>query len=310
MKIVMNIGISLFLLLMASCADRDNRGNILDTPTAGSINITADESLKPLIDAEISAFEGIYRNAQVNVVYTNEGHAIERLLADSARLTIVTRPLVAHEENELQKQTIVPTQLKIARDGIALICNRMFPDSLLNTEDVKRLLSAVKEKSLPKTKHLPVGFVVVFDQPNSGIVRYMMDSLRLSNSLPKYCFAVHGNAAVVDYVSKNPQAIGLIDVGWISDRDDSTSNSFLNSIRVMSIARDTSFYQPYQAYLAQGKYPFLRDITMISREARSGLASGFMAFVASDKGQRIVLKSGLVPATMPIRIVEVNHEPF
>jgi phosphate transport system substrate-binding protein len=35
-----------------------------------------------------------------------------------------------------------------------------------------------------------------------------------------------------------------------------------------------------------------------------------MAFVASDKGQRIVLKSGLVPATMPIRIVEINHEPL
>ena len=71
-----------------------------------------------------------------------------------------------------------------------------------------------------------------------------------------------------------------------------------------------AFYQPYQAYMAQGKYPLLRDVVMISREARSGLASGFMAFVASDKGQRIVLKSGLVPATMPIRIIEVNHEPF
>ncbi len=62
--------------------------------------------------------------------------------------------------------------------------------------------------------------------------------------------------------------------------------------------------------MAQGKYPLIRDVVMIGREARSGLASGFMAFVASDKGQRIVLKSGLVPATMPIRIIEVNHEPF
>jgi phosphate transport system substrate-binding protein len=49
---------------------------------------------------------------------------------------------------------------------------------------------------------------------------------------------------------------------------------------------------------------------MVSREARSGLASGFIAYVASDKGQRVVLKLGLVPATMPIRIVEVNHLPL
>ena len=78
----------------------------------------------------------------------------------------------------------------------------------------------------------------------------------------------------------------------------------------MAVSGDSGFYQPYQAYIAQKSYPLVRDIMMISREARSGLASGFMAFVASDKGQRIVLKSGLVPATMPIRIVEINHEPF
>jgi phosphate transport system substrate-binding protein len=33
-------------------------------------------------------------------------------------------------------------------------------------------------------------------------------------------------------------------------------------------------------------------------------------FVASDKGQRVVLKAGLVPATMPLRIVEVSQEPL
>ncbi len=78
----------------------------------------------------------------------------------------------------------------------------------------------------------------------------------------------------------------------------------------MAVSDDSAFYQPYQAFIAQKQYPLLRDVIMISREARAGLASGFMAFIASDKGQRIVLTSGLVPATMPIRIVEVNHEPF
>jgi phosphate transport system substrate-binding protein len=49
---------------------------------------------------------------------------------------------------------------------------------------------------------------------------------------------------------------------------------------------------------------------MVSREARAGLASGFIAFVAGEKGQRVVLKAGLVPATMPVRIVEVNNKPL
>ena len=138
----------------------------------------------------------------------------------------------------------------------------------------------------------------------------MRDSIVQFDSLPKYCFALKSNSAVVDYVSKKPQTLGLIDVSWISDGDDSTANSFLKSIRVMNISADSGSFQPYQAYLATKKYPLARDVVIISREARSGLGTGFIQFCTSDKGQRIVLKSGLVPATMPIRIVEINHEPF
>jgi len=151
---------------------------------------------------------------------------------------------------------------------------------------------------------------IVFDQPNSGIIRFLKDTLGLTRGLSANCFAVKGNSAVVDYITKTKNAIGLIDLSWISDHDDSTTTAFLNSVKVMAILGDSVAYQPYQAYLAQGRYPLIRNVEIISREARAGLGSGFMAFVASDKGQRIVLKAGLIPATMPIRIVEVNHEPF
>ena len=299
------------MVVAASCAERDKHGSLLDTPTAGSITISVDESLKPLIESEISAFEGIYRNAHINVQYTGEREAIDALLKDTARLIVITRNLDERETNVLTTQQIVSKHLTIATDGVALIVNRENPDTLIRLEDLHQILSGqiTKLKGITKRSASPP-LEVVFDHPGSGIIRFLKDSLIASDTLPAYCFAVKGNAAVVDYVSKHSQAIGLIDVSWISDRDDSTANTFLNSIRVAGISTDSTFYQPYQAYIATQKYPLLRDVIMVSREARAGLASGFMAFVASDKGQRIVLKSGLVPATMPIRIVEVNHEPF
>ena len=299
------------IALLVGCADRDKTGKLLDIPTAGTISIAVDESLKPLIDAEIRAFEGIYHNAHINVSYTSEGEAIDALLRDSARMAIVTRRLVESEEKTLLAQTIVPHQLKMATGGIALIANRQNLDTLINLDEIKKVLAGELETlNAARKKDVSTLSVVVFDQPNSGIVRFLRDSIMPFDTLPNYCFAVKSNSAVIEYVSKTPHAMGLIDLSWISDRDDSTTNSFLNSIRVMGVSRDSGFFQPYQAYIAQRSYPLLRDVMMISREARSGLASGFMAFVASDKGQRIVLKSGLVPATMPIRIVEINHEPF
>jgi len=66
------------------------------------------------------------------------------------------------------------------------------------------------------------------------------------------------------------------------------------------------FTKPYQAYIADKSYPFIREVYMISRETFTGLGSGFISFVASDPGQRIILKSKLVPATMPVRLVEAK----
>jgi phosphate transport system substrate-binding protein len=78
----------------------------------------------------------------------------------------------------------------------------------------------------------------------------------------------------------------------------------------MGISTNDDYLKPYKAYIAMKKYPLSRNVYIISREARTGLGSGFLAYVASDKGQRIVLKSGLVPATAPVRLVEIRREPI
>jgi phosphate transport system substrate-binding protein len=90
----------------------------------------------------------------------------------------------------------------------------------------------------------------------------------------------------------------------VSDRNDTISGSFLKEIQVLAI-KDAKGdeYQPYQAYIAQNLYPYCRSVYVICSEPRTGLASGFTNFMAGDKGQRIILKSGLVPSTMPVRIV-------
>lgn len=299
------------LLLVIACTEKDKHGQSLDTPTFGTITVAADESLRPLIDAEIAAFEGIYTKSDINVIYTSEREAIESLLKDSTRCGIVTRRLDNDEVQSLKDQKVKGLHRTVAKGAVALIVNKQNPDTLVRFEDLRKILSGeIKTWNTQQKNGEPLGIEVVFDQPNAGIIQYLKDSLRLFDKLPENFFAVNGNKEVVEYISRNPQALGLIDVSWISDSDDSTANSFLNTICVMGISTDSGFYQPYQAYVAQGQYPLSREVIMISREARTGLASGFLSFIASDKGQRIVLKSGLVPATMPIRIIEVNHEPL
>jgi ABC-type phosphate transport system substrate-binding protein len=307
------LNVIVVIVLLTGCAERDKRGRLLTTPTSGTIKVAADESLRPLVDAEVAAFQGIYKDAHIEVIYTSEEQAIDTLLMDSTIMAIVTRRLIPEEQKVLDNLKIRGHQSKFATGGVALVVNRQNPDTVMLLDDLKKILSGeIKTwKDLTKTSSA-LGIEVVFDQPTSGIIRYLKDSLFSFSSLPPNCFALKSNQAVVEYVAQKPQALGVIDLSWISDRDDSTANSFVGSIKVMglSVSPDSGYYQPYQAYIAQRKYPLRRDVVMISREYTTGLASGFMRFAAAEKGQRVVLKAGLVPATMPVRVVEINRKPF
>ena len=88
--------------------------------------------------------------------------------------------------------------------------------------------------------------------------------------------------------------------------------SFIDNIRVMAVSRyrkatPTNSFKPYQAYIALGDYPMTRPVYLILSEPRTGLASGFTSFVSSDRGQRIILKSGLLPVTQPVQIVNITN---
>lgn len=301
------------IILLVRCQNKDKDGKVLDTPTSGEITIAADESLLPIVDAEIKAFEAIYKNARINVVYGAETASFKKLLQDSVRLAIVSRPMIAEELSILEKQRIKPATLKVGRGAIALIVNNDNTDSLITINQLQALFRGEIDqwKQIdPESKLNEIK--IIFDHEQASSVRYMKDSIARVAKLPPNCFAVTSNSKVIDYVSRNQDALGLIGVSWISDHDDIEAIGFLESIKVMALAasdnKEGEFYKPYQAYIAQGVYPLTNDIYIISREARTGLGSGFMSFVAGDKGQRVVLKSGLMPATMPVRIIQFDDE--
>src|SRR5690349_18616854 len=255
---------TLVLILAAACVDRDKHGNALDTPTSGSIRIAVDESLRPLLEAEVSTFEALYRRASIETLYYPEADAIDALMSDSVRIAVVTRRFTAAEKDYYKQLKITPTELDIAISAVALIVHRENRDTLINMNQLKSLLAGKINVWSQLGSKNKAGIEIVFDNPNSGLIRHLKDSVAAVEKLPANTFAVKNNEAVIDYVSQNKNAIGLIGLEWISDKDDSLSNSFLKRIRVMSVAGDSAHFKPYQAYLALKYYSLSRRITILS----------------------------------------------
>lgn len=307
-KILSMMGI-ITLLFTWGCGG--NTGQMEETPTRGNIRIGADESFQLLITSELETFHSLYTYATIKAWYKPESDIIADLINDSVRMVVVTRELNKDEAELLKNKQLIPRTTKIAQDGIGFILNKENPDSNLRYDQIQGIIQGTITKWQqinPKSKLGDI--IMVFDNEKSGNFRYLREKFLLNKTVPKSLYSVSNNPEVLNYVKTKTNAIGVIGANWISDKHDTTSNKFLSEVKIAAIGAidDTDgsgeFKKPYQGYIAEGSYPFIRDVYAICREPIVGLGTGFVHFLAGDVGQRIILKSGLVPATMPVRLVQ------
>lgn len=307
------IGSLLMLALLSACQGKP-KDSRTDTYTSGVIAIAADESFRPIVQEEIDVFEGLTPLAGIVPRYVTEVEAVNLLLKDSLRLAITSRRLTPEEMNSFNSRKFFPQEIKIAIDGLALITNPNNPDSLITVNELRSILTGETKQWKELYPSSRLGDIrLVFDNKNSSTVRFAADSICKGAPLSSDLKALKTNREVIDYVARTPNAIGIIGVNWLSDRNDSTGLSFSREVRLMSVsaaaeATPQNSFKPYQAYLYYGDYPLTRSIYALLNDPRSALPWGFASFLASDRGQRIILKSGLVPATQPVRVVNVKDE--
>ncbi|WMJ74557.1 substrate-binding domain-containing protein [Cytophagaceae bacterium ABcell3] len=298
-----------FLLFLFSCDDGQGKKE-KDSPVSGRLLLFADESFRPVVDAQAGTFQALYKDAVIQPHYVSETEAINSLLNRKTEVVVAGRSLTDKERNFFKESQLMVAENKIASDAVAFLVHKDSPLESLKIEQLSDIFSGTATSWAHIDAALDDQEIhVVFDQSGSANYRLLNDSLQFSKNDIKV-FAAGSNASVVDYIHKHPEAIGVIGANWISDLDDPEVLDRLNHVKVLDIEALNSngeyeVFSPFQSDLLSGRYPFLRDIYLINLTSRAGLPTGFASFVLSDRGQRIVLKDGLMPAVVPGREVHV-----
>lgn len=283
-----------------------------NTTISGKTTIVADETFRPVVEAEIDLFKGIYGYSEIKAKYLPENEAFEQLLNDSVQLIVASRQLKKEEISVINSRKLFPKQLKVATDAIALIVHPSCKDTLISLKQIREILSGKISKWNQLNPASPAEPIkVLFDNKKSGIVQYLVDSICHGNFSTAHASALEYNQDVIEYTASHPGVLGFIGASWIGNKNDSLHLSFHKKIKVISVSESDmpsveNSYKPYQAYLLDNMYPLTRSVYIINSEPRNGLCTGFTSFVASDKGQRIILKSGIIPAVAPTRIVNIR----
>ena len=286
---------SLFLVISCKNSTDSNQETIIK----GNATLLVDATLMPVMEDQVQIFESRYE-ATIKMNVQSEAEVIQSLVKDTSSIAVLSRKLNADEMKIFANRKIIPKTTPFALDAVALITNRNSSDTLVAIKDV---VNFMKGDFSSKIKGL------VFDNPNSSTVRYMNKLAGLTSIPQKGVFSFGTNNEVIKFVSQNEGMIGVVGLNWLT-QPRPEMQQYVDKVAALSVKgyNQNDFYAPDQNNIAEGKYILARELYIVNCQGFSGLGMGFASFVAGDIGQRIILKSGLLPYKVPPRKLSIRKQ--
>ncbi len=292
-----------FSAFFFSCNRQKENKSASERFTSDKSKVVIDEAFRPIVDEELYIFKALDSLVHPTLIYTTENDAVNILLEDTARIAILSRDLTPAEYKVLNSRTLNPVVNRFAINAIALIVNQASNDTNITVSEIKKMLNGDTKQDKN----------IVFDNPNSSIVRYLKELSGNSDLKQKNIYALKSNKEVITYVSEHPGAIGITGFSWLNDPDKDYAAA-VSKVKIVSVRDEesktnpTRYFQPSQSTLALKQYPLTRTLYVINSTGKMGLGSGFENFLLSDKGQRIILRSGLLPYILPERDIVIKRK--
>lgn len=281
------------LLVTPGCNSRGTPVPVEDSETSGRIKIVVAPELGDLVDREIRAFAKLYPQATIVAEAGDSRPAVGQLMSQQVDAIVVTRELEPEERTVVVKGGMELDGYPFARDAICVIVNEANPVQSMSVEDLRRVYQGeVEDWSALRGRPGRIRPVVppVAGDLTLAFVQRVMGGQPLS--VPAIRAA--SDAGVVDEVRKDPNAIGFVPLAWSG-----------RGVRLLRVATLTGlpYVTPDAESIYDRSYPLTRSLNFYVRSRGPKLANGFVTFVSSWDGQKIVHEAGRVPTTIPVRFV-------
>ena len=275
--------------------------------TSGSITVAIDESIATPIDSVLRKFESLYKDAHVTRMITTSREAVILLSEKKVQLAFLGRDLLKDEaavlnQNSSEKQIM---KYKIAVHALGLMVNASNQLHELSMETLTKIFHGqVDNWNEIGGRKAPIHLAMTGLNSTSYAIlsqMHVLDSLHCN-----YEFVARSSQVDSVLIAK-PNTIGIQPLAWIS-----SDTNRVRSLEVMStIPEDTAKrIYPIGIHLAniyRERYPLRATIYAIVHDEGVNLPLGIISFFTSATGQKLLLQNGVVPATMPVRLVQFGE---
>lgn len=286
-----------------------------ESPTSGSLTVHVTESLAPLMQKQADEFQSLYSDAHITIVPTSTRDAIVHLLNDSVKCIIVDRQFNEEEREVAKKYDISFVETKIAQDALAVIVNNKNPIQNISLNSLENILT----KKVTTWRNIPEArwrgdIELVLTQINSGAFELLATHFFHVKGQLLPSVVVGNQYEVLKTVASTERSMGFISLATLQDTVSRPDvREFRKATRVLAVSGKDSvrtYHTLHQANVYREVYPLHYPVYLYTTAGYASLASGFSAFITSIQGQKIIQNAGLVPATMPVRLVQTSQEPI
>jgi len=286
MKILFKYFVIALFILLFGCKDEPR-----ETPTKGYLKCYVDESLYNVVKDEADLFMNLYPQTKIDLIPVKAREGIVTILNNESEMFVSSRDLNNEEKKYAQKIKSEIKQFKFCYDGIAVISNNKFVDDKISLLDLKNLLTGKSRK-----------YKIVIPERNSGVFENVTSHLLLENQLSG-AEIVNSESDVIKKIRTANNSLGLVGLNTLKG---------IKRIKILKVGTNESnilgpsYYEPLAGYLVNGSYPLVRTTYIFLNEIGIGVASGFTTFLTSNEGQKVVMKNDLGPATVPVKLIQLN----
>ena len=273
---------------------------------SGTLNSIGSDSLNNLMTLWAEGFKAKYPNVKIQVEGKGSATAPPALIAGTAQLGPMSRPMKGEEIDEFEKKTgYKPTEVKVAVDALAVFAHKDNPLPGMTMKQVDGVFSATRKsgsEDLGEWGQLGLdawkGRAISLYGRNSasGTYGFFKEHALLKGDFRSTVKEQPGSSAVVQGISSDLYALGYSGIGYKTA-----------GVRALPLGTEAGkFFEASYENCLSGDYPMARFL-MIAINKKPGapldtLTKEFLKYVLSKDGQEVVVKDGYYP--MPLETVK------
>lgn len=304
MKKQLIIATILASLLIAGCIGGSQQST---TPQPGQQSAAGEQSVESLIikgsDTELEIvssmaeeFGKMNPNVRISVTGGGSGTGIAALINGEIDVADASRQIKDKEIQNAKNAGVDPWELRIGRDGIAVIVNEDNPVSQLTMKEIGDMYSG------DTTNWQAVGgsdrHVTLYGrQSTSGTYSFFRDVVVQADYSPEMR-NMEGNSAIVEAVKTDETGIGYVGIGYAVDKQ----GTEVEGIDILGVAESAG--APYakpteKEKVIAGQYPISRALYQYidGNPGKGSALHHFIQYELSPEGQAIVEDAGFFPLT-------------